>query len=86
MTATPGLTEILGPALVDWLNTEEHRDQAYALHQLIADHDGPYVASAWLIGMNPHLGNDSPLHTIRNGHGEDARSTARAYLNDDQAN
>ncbi|MFF3547098.1 hypothetical protein ACFYXD_35335 [Streptomyces platensis] len=80
MTATPALTKILGPALVDWLDTDEHRDQAYALHQLIADQDGPYVASAWLIGMNPHLGNDSPLNAIRNGRGVDAREASRTYL------
>ncbi|MFE7780358.1 hypothetical protein [Streptomyces nigrescens] len=80
MTATPALTEILGPALVDWLDTDEHRDQAWNLHQLIADHDGPYVAAAWLISMSPHL------NAIRNGHGADARRAARTYLNDDQAN
>ncbi|MGW7636141.1 hypothetical protein [Streptomyces decoyicus] len=82
MTATHALAEVLGVNVTDWLNTDEHRDQAHALHQLIADREGPYIAAAWLIGMNPHLGDDAPLQAIRNGCGVDARSAAHAYLND----
>ncbi|MGY5127327.1 hypothetical protein [Streptomyces nigrescens] len=79
--ALENIAAVLGPTLTDWLDTEEHRDQAWNLHQLIADQDGPYVASAWLIGMNPHLNNDSPLNAIRNGHSADARAAAYAHLN-----
>lgn len=81
MTAQ-AIAGVLGHTLADWLDTDEHRDQAWNIHQLIATMDGPYIAAAWLIGMNPHLGDDSPLNAIRDGHSEDARAAARAYLND----
>jgi hypothetical protein len=68
--------------IADWLDTDDHRDEAFRLHQFVATQAGPYVAAAWLIGQNPHLGNDSPHHAIRDGHGADARNAARAYLND----
>ncbi|MFI7096745.1 hypothetical protein [Streptomyces lydicus] len=76
------IADTFGPNLADWLDTDEHRDQAHTLLQLIATKDGPYIAAAWLIGMNPHLNDDSPLQAIRNGHSADARAAARAYLND----
>lgn len=81
MTTHP-VAAAFGSRLADWLNTDEHRDQAWTLHQLIAAKDGPHIAAAWLIGMNPHLGDDSPLQAIQAGHSEDARAAAHAYLND----
>ncbi|MFF8784767.1 hypothetical protein [Streptomyces sp. NPDC015125] len=78
---THALVAAIGPTLTGWLDTDEHRDQAHALHQLIADREGSYVAAAWLIGMNPHLNDDAPLQAIRNGHSADARAAAHAYLN-----
>ncbi|MFJ8677269.1 hypothetical protein [Streptomyces sp. NPDC093589] len=75
------LTDVLGPVVVDWLGPDAHSDDAFDLLTLIADREGPYVAAAWLIGMNPHLGDTSPLHAIRNGHGVDARNAARAQIN-----
>ncbi|WP_330479941.1 hypothetical protein OG301_39050 (plasmid) [Streptomyces platensis] len=86
MTATHALAEALGVKVTDWLDTDEHRDQAWNLHRLIADQDGPYVASAWLIGMNPHLNDDSPLNAIRNGHSADARAAAYAQISGAHAN
>ncbi|MEU8682898.1 hypothetical protein [Streptomyces sp. NPDC048611] len=83
MAATHPIAAV-GTTLTDWLDIDEHRDHAWSLHQLIATHDGPYIASAWLIGMSPHLGHDSPLHVIRHGHSADA--AAHAYLADDQVN
>lgn len=80
------IADILGTRVADWLDTEDHRDEAFRLHQLVADTAGPYVAAAWLIGMNPHLNDDAPLQAIRNGLSEDALKAARAYLNGDHAN
>ena len=77
------IADLFGPQLADWLDTDEHRNQAWTLHQLIATKDGPYIAAAWLIGMNPHLNDQAPLQAIRNGHSVDA---ARTYLNGDHAN
>jgi hypothetical protein len=57
----------------NWLDTDEHRDQAFALHQLIAAKDGPYVAAAWLIGHTPRIGTD---------HGADARTTTLNNVTD----
>ncbi|MFF9787142.1 hypothetical protein [Streptomyces nigrescens] len=80
--AAHALAAAIGPTLTDWLDTDEQRDRAWNLHQLITQQDGPYVAAAWLIGMNPHLDTDSPLNAIRNGNGADARAAAYAHLND----
>uniref|UniRef100_UPI0030E329EB hypothetical protein n=1 Tax=Streptomyces tubercidicus TaxID=47759 RepID=UPI0030E329EB len=76
------IADVLGARVADWLDTDEHRDQAWNLHQRITDQHGPYVAAAWLIGMNPHLGDNSPLQAVRNGNSADARAAAHAYLDD----
>ncbi|PBC72296.1 MULTISPECIES: hypothetical protein [unclassified Streptomyces] len=62
-----------GPTLTDWLDTDEHRDQAWNLHQHIADREGPYAAAAWLIGAS--------TRPTRNGHSTDARAAAHAHIN-----
>ncbi|MER6844806.1 hypothetical protein [Streptomyces platensis] len=80
------LTKVIGPTLTNWLNTDEHRDQPWNLLRLVTQQEGPYVAAAWLIGMNPHPNNDSPLNAIRNGHSHDARSAAYAQINGCHAN
>lgn len=72
MTA-PLLEQAATHPVADWLDTDEHRDQAWTLHQLIAATDGPYVAAAWLIGVTPRA--------IRNGPSADARAAAYAHLN-----
>ncbi|MFI1161414.1 hypothetical protein [Streptomyces sioyaensis] len=66
------LADVLGPTLTDWLDTDQHRYQAWNLHQLIAAQHGLYVAAAWLIGVSHQ--------TIRHGHSDDARTAAYAAL------
>ncbi|MEW1754118.1 hypothetical protein [Streptomyces angustmyceticus] len=64
------MTAVLSTA--DWLDTDEHRDQAWNLHQRITAQHGPYIAAAWLIGASPR-----PTH---HGHSADVRAAAHAHL------
>ncbi|MEW9521749.1 hypothetical protein [Streptomyces tubercidicus] len=61
------------PSSADWFDTDEHRDQAWNIHQRITQQDGPYIAAAWLVGISPH--------PIRGGHSADARAAAYAQIN-----
>jgi hypothetical protein len=49
--------------------------------QIVAEVDGAFVARAWMIGMDPHLGDECPLVLIRQGRGRDVLVAARAYVN-----
>lgn len=48
---------------------------------LIAEAEGDEMARAWIIGMNPHLGDESPILALKEGRALEVFRAARAYLN-----
>ncbi|WP_405824167.1 hypothetical protein OG705_29030 [Streptomyces sp. NBC_00838] len=74
------LAEILGPSLAALLTTPQQQHEARHLFTLVAQTEGGDIARAWLIGENPHLGDQAPINAIIRGHGADAHHAALAYL------
>ncbi|MGW1496127.1 hypothetical protein [Streptomyces sp. NPDC002402] len=75
------LAAAVGKKLTAVLSTDAQRATALAAYHLIADTDGPGVARAWLIGINPHLNDKAPLLAIRAGQGPAALQAAQAHHN-----
>lgn len=65
------------PALAALLTDDDQRRQLLDIRDLIGDDD---LARAWLIGMNPDLGDESPLGAIADGRGADAMAAAREFI------
>lgn len=65
------------PALAALLTTGDQRRLLLDIRDLIADDD---LARAWLIGMNPALGDESPLGAIADGRGDQAMAAAREFI------
>lgn len=55
---------------------------AHQVFEMIAKREGPHVARAWMIGMNPHLDDENPILCIARDRHHDVIVAARAYLND----
>lgn len=70
-----------GPTAARTLTTAVQRAAARRIHRMIADTAGDNVATMWMVGMNPHLGDQAPLDVIADGHGQDVEAAARGYLN-----
>lgn len=68
-----------GTRLTESLTTKQ-RDAAVDAYVLIQSVEGQHVARAWMIGMNPHLNDLSPILAIQGGHGRDVLVAARVYL------
>lgn len=77
---TAQLAVWLGPTVVSRLTTAGQRAAAHDVFRLIADGERPETACKWMVGMNPHLGDDNPLLAIAAGHHRDVMAAARAYL------
>lgn len=82
------LVENLGGKLVLHLSdgrplgaTAEIFRSAREVFSLIAEAEGEQIARAWMIGMNPHLNDESPLLALKEGRAAEAIRAARAYLN-----
>ncbi|MEU1443099.1 hypothetical protein [Streptomyces mirabilis] len=75
------LTAWFGPTAARTLTTAVQRAAAHRIHRMIADTAGDAVATMWMVGMNPHLGDRSPLDVIADGRARDAEAAARGYLN-----
>lgn len=69
-----------GQSIVRGVLPPERRRQAWQVHGLIASCDGEAVARAWMIGMNPHLGDQAPLVAIGAGRIRDVEEAAKAYV------
>lgn len=80
MTDTAVLCQRLGPNLAALLSSDAQRADALAVFGLIADADGPDIARAWLVGMNPLLDDRPPLTVIRDGGTAAVLAAATAYL------
>lgn len=70
----------LGPGLSALLPTGTQQADAMAVFGLIADAEGPDIARAWLVGMNPDLDDRAPLAAIRTGDTAAVIAAAHAYL------
>ncbi len=77
---TVPLDQLLGPVLAGLLATAGQQKTAARILRMITDREGGDVACAWMIGMNPHLGDEEPVMAIADGRGRDAEAAARAYL------
>lgn len=54
---------------------------AFAITELIGKVDADEVIRAWFMGMNPQLGDESPVETLREGRVRDVMAAARAFVN-----
>lgn len=74
-----------------WMNGGElynHSEQrlrfAYQLVRMLAEREDPRIIQAWLIGLNPELGDRVPLKLMREGDleavGPEIMGAARAFL------
>lgn len=81
MSVEADLHAWFGPTAARTLTTAAQRAAAHRIHRMIADTAGDSVATMWMVGMNPHLGDQAPLDVIAGGHGQDAEAAARGYLN-----
>ncbi|MFE4867672.1 hypothetical protein [Streptomyces sp. NPDC056682] len=73
------LRAALGPGLYDLLSTPAQQADAITVFRLIADVEGDHLARAWMVGMNPHLGDRAPLLVIRDGDTAAVIAAAHAY-------
>jgi hypothetical protein len=77
---TAGVRAALGPNLAALLPEPAQQADVLAVFGRIADVDGPDVARAWLVGMNPLLDDRAPLTVIRDGGTPAVLAAANAYL------
>jgi len=47
---------------------------------LLQSEENAHTARAWLIGMNPQLGDETPADAIREGNVRDVLAAAKAYI------
>lgn len=52
---------------------------AYQVLRLLVSEDSPHTARAWLIGLNPQLGDVPPADAIRDGRLQDVMIAAHAF-------
>jgi hypothetical protein len=62
------------------LESERRLRTAYEVMTLLLRFDGPGTVRAWFIGMNPHLGDDSPADAIHEGRYQEALNAARSFV------
>jgi hypothetical protein len=53
---------------------------ALQVFSLLLAEDSAHTARAWMIGMNPQLGDDAPADVLREGRLKDVLSAAKAYI------
>ena len=65
-------------------NTEERLRLTFQVVQTLSEHDSPKIIQAWLMGVNPELGDRIPLRVLREGDphviGAEVLGAARAYI------
>ena len=54
---------------------------AFQITQLLSEVEPDEVIRAWFMGMNPQLGDESPVEALREGRVRDAMAAARAFVN-----
>lgn len=53
---------------------------AYQIFQLLLAEEAPQTVRAWFLGLNPQLGDDSPVESIKTAHFREVMGAARAFL------
>lgn len=53
----------------------------FQITQLLSEVEPDEVIRAWFMGMNPQLGDESPVEALREGRVRDAMAAARAFVN-----
>ncbi len=53
---------------------------SYYILQLLAQSNSDHTVRAWMIGMNPQLGDEAPAEMIREGNIRDVLVAAKAFL------
>ncbi|MHA6694665.1 hypothetical protein [Homoserinimonas sp. A520] len=53
---------------------------AFEITQLLSEVETNEVIRAWFMGMNPQLGDESPVETLREGRVRDVMAAARAFV------
>ena len=71
----------LKPGVRMKIEDERRLRDAFQVFSLIEEADDAYVARAWFIGMNPELGDDSPVERLAAGNARAVLAAARAYVN-----
>lgn len=54
---------------------------AFQIAQVLGEVEPDEVIRAWFMGMNPQLGDESPIEALREGRIRDAMAAARAFVN-----
>lgn len=54
---------------------------AFQIVELLSEVEPDEVIRAWFMGMNPQLGDESPVETLREGRVRDVMAAARAFVN-----
>lgn len=77
------------PTIERWLKSgvpmevedERRLRDAFHVFSLIEEADGAEVSRAWFLGMNPELGDDSPVEQLAAGNARAVLAAARSYVN-----
>ena len=62
------------------MEDERRLRDALQVFSLIYEADGPEVARAWFLGMNPQLDDDSPVEQLTAGNAREVLAAARSYV------
>lgn len=71
--ATGEITEIRDP------QTEQRLRMSFEIAQLLLGNDSPGTVRAWFIGLNPNLGDVSPVDALGSGKLKETLAAARAF-------
>lgn len=72
--ASGQITVIRDPLIEQRLRT------AYEVAKMLLQYDSPQTVRAWFIGLNPQLGEMSPVDVLANGDLKEVRAAARAFI------
>ena len=61
------------------LESEQRLRTAYEIMRLLLQYDSPQTVRAWFVGLNPQLGDESPIEVINEGRLKEALAAARAF-------
>jgi hypothetical protein len=62
------------------LEAEQRLRVAFQVFQLLAQGDSPHTIRAWFLGMNPQLGDWSPIRAISAGRFTAVKTAAKSFL------
>lgn len=63
------------------MDSERLLRDTYQIFLLIEEADDVHVARAWFLGMNPNLGDHSPIERLAEGRAREVVAAARTFVN-----